>query len=155
MEEKNNNIGENKKKKKSKLIIIVLVIVLLVGAGGAFFYLKANGVELPFAKEKVQTESVVPLRQFVVNLKTDSSKNTYLKVTVVLAYMDSENAMILTSNNDRIRDKIIQILRTKSNKELKKDEGAIQLKVQIKESINELLGETIITNIYYNDFMIQ
>lgn len=155
MEENKKYEEEYKKKKKNKLIIIVLVIVLLVGLGCSYFYMKAKGVELPFAKEKIQTESVLPLNQFVVNLKTGSSRNSYLKATVVLAYMQSDHEVILTENKDRIRDKIIEILRTKSKEELQEDDGAIRLKVQIKESLNELLGETIITNIYYNDFMIQ
>ncbi|GAA0178073.1 hypothetical protein SH2C18_11880 [Clostridium sediminicola] len=146
---------KKKKEKKSKIIIIVLVIVLLVGLGGTYFYLKSTGFKFPFTKEEVQTEKVIPLRQFVVNLKTSSSRNSYLKATIVLAYMESDNEEILATNEDRIRDKIIEILRTKSNEELKKDEGAIELKEQLKQSLNELLGEVIITNIYYNDFMIQ
>lgn len=155
MEENKNNIEDNEKYKKKKLITIVLVSVLLVGLGCSYFYMKAKGIELPFAKEKVQIESVLPLNQFVVNLKTGSSRNSYLKATVVLAYMQSDHEVILTKNKDRIRDKIIEILRTKSKEELQEDEGASKLKVEIKESLNSLLGENIITNIYYNDFMIQ
>ncbi|WP_461205731.1 flagellar basal body-associated FliL family protein [Clostridium sp. DL1XJH146] len=150
MEEKN-----IKKKSKKKLIIILLVVLLLACIGGTFAFFKVTGRELPFFTEEEQVESVVSLQQFIVNLKTSDSKNSYLKVTVVLGYMEENANLTIDENTEKIRDRIIEILRTKSTTEFEEDDATLVLKADIKNSINELLGEPLITSIYFNDFMIQ
>ncbi len=150
MEENN-----EKKKSKNKLIIIILIILLVAGIGGTFAFFKVTGRELPFTKEEEQVENVVPLQQFVVNLKTSGSKNSYLKATVVLGYMQEDTNLIIDNNKEKIRDRIIEILRTKSRAEFQQDDATLILKEDIKNSVNELLGEPLITGIYFSDFMIQ
>jgi flagellar basal body-associated protein FliL len=149
-------MSEKKKKKKGKLIIIILAVVLVLGASALFFFLKnPDFIDGVFNKEEVLVEQQIQLDQFIVNLKNDDSNNNYLKTVIVFGYLNAEDALIITENDDKIRDKILQILRDKRKEELEDTEGTENLKVQIKDEINVLLGGTPVYNVYFTDFMMQ
>jgi flagellar basal body-associated protein FliL len=146
----------SEKKKKGKLIIIILAVVLVLGASALFFFLKnPDFIDGIFNKEEVLVEQQIQLDQFIVNLKSDNSNNNYLKTVIVLGYLNAEDALIITGNDNKIRDKILQILRDKTKEELEDTEGTENLKVEIKDEINILLGGTQVYNVYFTDFMMQ
>jgi flagellar FliL protein len=131
-----------------KIIIIVLVVALI--AGGAAYYL--------LTKDKVVDKSFNydPGEYFVTDIQGSGS---LLKTDVMLRMHNSDYTEILTENNHRIRDKIIFILRSKNEEELKNADIQKKLSKEILEELNEEFSEEFENNqfmgIYFNEFVIQ
>jgi flagellar FliL protein len=131
-----------------KIIIIVLVVALI--AGGAAYYL--------LTKDKVVDKSFNydPGEYFVTDIQGSGS---LLKTDVVLRMHNSDYTEILTENNHRIRDKIIFILRSKNEEELKNADIQKKLSQEILEKLNEEFSEEFendqFLGIYFNEFVIQ
>ena len=131
-----------------KIIIIVLVVALI--AGGAAYYL--------LTKDKVVDKSFNydPGEYFVTDIQGSGS---LLKTDVMLRMHNSDYTEILTENNHRIRDKIIFILRSKNEEELKKADIQKKLSQEILEKLNEEFSEEFendqFLGIYFNEFVIQ
>ena len=131
-----------------KIIIIVLVVALI--AGGAAYYL--------LTKDKVVDKSFNydPGEYFVTDIQGSGS---LLKTDVMLRMHNSDYTEILTENNHRIRDKIIFILRSKNEEELKNADIQKKLSQEILKELNEEFTEEFENNqflgIYFNEFVIQ
>jgi len=139
---------------KKKLIIIILVAVLLVGAtaGGVYYVFLRKGDDTNVTK--VMNESMFPIGEFVVNL-ADEKSNKFLKVNIVLGYEDNAKYLEeLTKYTVKIRDSINTILRSKKSDELDPF-GVEELKRAIKIRINSITEKGEVTDIYFDNIVIQ
>ncbi len=139
---------------KKKLIIIILVAVLLLSAtaGGVYYVFLRKGDDTNVTK--VMNEAMFPVGEFVVNL-ADEKSNRFLKVNIVLGYEDSEKYLEeLTKYTVKIRDSINTILRSKKSDELDPF-GVEQLKRQLKIRINSITEKGEVTDIYFDNIVIQ
>ena len=139
---------------KKKLIIIILVAVLLlsaIGFGGYYVFLrKSDDTNVT----KVMNESMFPIGEFVVNL-ADEKSNKFLKVNIVLGYEDSEKYLEeLTKYTVKIRDSINTILRSKKSDDLDPF-GVEELKRQLEIRINSITDKGEVTDIYFDNIVIQ
>ncbi|NLV76433.1 MAG: flagellar basal body-associated FliL family protein [Tissierellia bacterium] len=86
------------------------------------------------------------------NIK-DSKKIVRVKVTIET---NNKNTLELLENKQfLIRDDINKIIRSKTEEELQGDEGQIKLQKEIKESLIKLFDDVAITNVYFDDLIIQ
>ncbi|MCM1992658.1 flagellar basal body-associated FliL family protein [Oceanirhabdus seepicola] len=139
---------------KKKLIIIILVAVLLLGAtaGGVYYVFLRKGDDTNVTK--VMNESMFPVGEFVVNL-ADEKSNKFLKVNIVLGYEDNAKYLEeLTKYTVKIRDSINTILRSKKSDELDPF-GVEELKRAIKIRINSITEKGEVTDIYFDNIVIQ
>ena len=155
--------ASNEKGKGSKVVLIgVGVIVLLALVAGAVFfgYLVASksvpnsGTASSQGQGKVD-EFSFEVKEFIVNLK-DDNKEKFLKIKVYLG-ADAENKKLkaeLEAYKPQIEDSINKILRSKVSTDFTA-EGEIQLKNEIKASINSILSKGQVTNVYFTDLIIQ
>ena len=165
--------SEEKPKKSKKLIIIiaVIVLVLIVGGVGAFFALKApkggegeGAAEAATQEEEAKTEegaaeghgeveaNLFPLETFIVNLQV---KGSFLKVDIQLEFAAAEEMKSAEKEVPRLRDTIIQILSSKTASEILTSDGKEKLKDELRQSINGLLGEEKVVEVYFTEFIIQ
>ena len=163
--------GEEKPKKSKKLIIIiaVIVLVLIIGGVGAFFALKApkggeGAAEGAAQEEEAKTEegaaeghgeveaNLFPLETFIVNLQV---KGSFLKVDIQLEFAAAEEMKSAEKEVPRLRDTIIQILSSKTAAEILTSDGKEKLKDELRQSINGLLGEEKVVEVYFTEFIIQ
>lgn len=86
------------------------------------------------------------------NIK-DSKKILKLKFT--LETTSKKTLENLTEKQFLIRDEANKIIRNLTDEDLKGKEGQMNLQSQLKESIIELFNDESITNIYFDDFIIQ
>lgn len=148
------DVAEAPKKSKLKrwLVIIPITVVLLVAAFMGYAYLTKSFI---FAAEDAPIEEkMFSLDSFVLNLKDDSGRR-YIKTELVLSYGSEKQLEVLQENVAQIRDSIIAILRSKTPDEMMDVAQTDQLKSQIRSAVNTLLGEEIIIDVYFVDFMIQ
>ncbi|WP_353683472.1 flagellar basal body-associated protein FliL [Thermodesulfovibrio sp. 3907-1M] len=145
-----------KPKKKSKLpLIIIAALVLIAGAAAAYFFILGKGDQHTKSATSKESQGVnFALEPFVVNLM-DQGGTKYLKVTVQLELSQAKLAEEAKSKTPQIRDAIITLLTNKTSDELITPEGKLLLKDEIKQRVNQILGENTVTNVYLTDFVMQ
>lgn len=149
---------EGEKKKPKKLIIIIVTLCVMLGAGGTAVAFAASGGSLSAIAAKFETKKdyVISMKDFVVNLSTgDMSKNSYLKTQISLVYNNKKKTAMLTEKTSQIRDVIIRDLMACSSEQLLATGGMDKVKEKLKSDINAALGEDVVTEIYFTDFLIQ
>ena len=163
MAEEKEEVKDDEKKqmptKKSKLkLIIIAIVVLLIGVGGIYGYSLLNkGKEKKSDTKKTDKASiVVPLNSFVVNLmdKQNVGKR-YLKVTMEFEVNKEEDKLLIENHNAQIRDTILLLLSSQSLTEINTMEGKLELKQNILSRMNQILGDGIVSRIYFTEFVVQ
>jgi flagellar FliL protein len=158
----------NKEKKlgAKKILIPGLIFVVLIGGAGYFFSKSGKIPFLPGAEaKKVASASSqeaekedtaykqLPLESLVVNL-SDPGGNRYLRVTITVEYTDGKVEKELQRSMHRIRDAIIQVLRSKTVADLVPGK-AEKVKKELLDTVNGFLKEGKITGLYFQEFLIQ
>jgi flagellar basal body-associated protein FliL len=148
--------GEKKKSKKPIIIIAALCLMIVVGGTGFVFASSGGSLSEIAAKIETKKEYVISMKDFVVNLSTaDKSKNNYLKTQISLVYNNKKKTSMLTEKTSQIRDIIIRDLMACSSEQLLATGGMDKVKEKLKSDINTALGEDVVTEIYFTDFLIQ
>ncbi|NMA86367.1 MAG: flagellar basal body-associated FliL family protein [Tissierellia bacterium] len=138
--------------RNSVLIILLILVVLLAIVGivlGLMFY-KNKGVDNN-AKKQMETFNLT-LDDMYSNIK-DSKKIVKLKVTISTNSKTTYEG--LSEKQFLIRDDINKIIRNKTEEELQGKDGQVKLQEEIKLSLIELFNDETITNVYFDDFIIQ
>lgn len=146
---------------KKFLIFIILGVVLLLGAGAAAYFLlfsksspPPEEKQVPVKPDKPEVGPFLQLNPFVVNL-SDPTGRRYLRVKIALELKDDE---ALSEANDRIpqiNDTIILVLSSKTVEEVLAPEGKAELRFEIMNKLNQLLGPGKIRGVYFTQFVVQ
>ena len=169
-----------KKKSNLLLIIIIVVLVLVILIGAVLAVLLMGGDEEPIQAEETKQEKRVkkpkrstsssdmmedsrqlseigilyPLDTFTVNLKSDAGRR-YLKSTISLELEGDELSIELDAKSAVIRDRIIRILSSKTLEEISSKKGKAKVGAQIKDTLNAMIADGEIRDIYFTEFVIQ
>ena len=160
MAEKKEKVAKEKKPLDiSKIVIIALLaLILFLTAAILVFVVSDNEGEsiLPtFQTKEEDGENTMLLEEFIVNLKESGKIKHFLKITMALMYTDTDQTEVIEANINKIRDSIIESIRTYTYEDLLKDEGTGQLKKEMIVNVNEVLGQEIIKGIYVTDIIVQ
>ena len=158
---------------KKKLIILVSsILTVAIIAGAVFFFFQdkdsdsdpsdEEGTEQVAEEEggneeekiKEEKKGNYPLDSFIVNL-ADPGGRRYLNIKIVLELGDKEFAEALKKKVPQIRDRILMILPTKTFKEIKSVEGKSSLRTTIMAELNNIIQDGKITNLYFQEFVVQ
>lgn len=144
---------EKKSGAASKIIIILLATILICGvAFGAYYVLVLSKQNTAHVVENPYKDSVTySLDEFIVNLADKDTK--YLKVKLDVVYkkntkLDEE----LKTKKSILRDRVIGIIRTKTEDELNRDANLEKFKSQVLEAVNPVLEEGKIEEIVAQDY---
>jgi len=151
-----------KKKKGSVwkiLIIFVIVLVVLGGAGvGAYYFVfkpaQHAGEKKAGEQKKPQVAIFWPMDPFIVNL-IDNDADRYLKVVLQLELSDQLLLEELKLLKPKLRDSILDLLSSKTYKEMMDPLGKQRLRDDIALRVNAYLTEGKILKVYFTEFVIQ
>jgi flagellar FliL protein len=151
----------------NKLIFLVVAVlmVLTIGLTAGFFMmwnkLSDLNVQATMAATskngKAQAAALGPLYSldtFIVNL-ADAGRSRYLRVTMDLELAISTDAGALSERLPQVRDSILMILPSKQFDEIASMEGKIALRDEIMDKLNSLFARTVVTNIFFTEFVVQ
>jgi flagellar FliL protein len=149
------------KKKKSivKLIVIVLLSSALLAGGffGGKYYFKKSGAAHSGA-EKTPESPIVPvlwpMDPFVVNLMGNNGER-YLKAVIQLEASNADTTGTLDLMKPKLRDNILDLLSSKSYKDLMDVSGKQRLREEIAMRLNSYLTDGEILKVYFTEFVIQ
>ena len=169
---------EEKKSSSTLLIIIAAVVVLLAGVAGFLFLTSAGksliGIETELteeekkaAEEAKQAEEAaaaatdlakiafVKVPELVVNLRSNRRKAGFLKLTVKLEVENKEVAKTVEHLAPRIVDQLQVYLRGVDISDLSGHVGAERLRRALLERINTITTPIKITNVLFEEFLVQ
>lgn len=149
------------------LAICFLIIAMGVGAGLFVFWGKVSGTtpetvesseEVAEKKDvkdgKVKTKSLLAMETFVVNLADPGGKR-YLRVSIALELDDQDFVEEAKKKTPQMRDRILMILPAKKFKDIRTSSGKGSLRKEMIAQLNPLLDKCKITNLYFQEFVIQ
>lgn len=152
--------------KKGLIILVVSFLIVVMGVGAGLFVLwdkisdtvpeTVEGAEEVAEKEdgKVKIKALLSLDTFVVNLADPGGKR-YLRISTVLEIDDQDFVEHAKKKIPQIRDRILMILPSKKFKDVRTASGKESLKKEIVAQLNLLLDKCKVTNLYFQEFVIQ
>jgi flagellar basal body-associated protein FliL len=149
-----------------KILIIVNLVVALAAAGVVFY---AHNMIKPEPTDQVAEEAAlkqqatdqsqirpVPIKKFVVNIHSRSSRLRYLDLELNVLTFTEEQKAIVKANEHIFKDVVIEIASRKDPEELDSLTGKILLESEIKKSVNAKLGDPpVVKQIYFSGFIVQ
>lgn len=165
-------------KKKGGLLkwIILLLLLIILGAGGFFGYkyffagsdskVTENEETPPPQGEKSAQEEqaekpvehgpteMYSLPPFVVNL-ADPLGRRYLKVAIDVEVINKTVANEIDKNLPRVKDTLLLLLSSKTFADLDSMEEKIDLKNEIVQRLNQILGKAKVVKVYFTEFVVQ
>ncbi|AEE91378.1 Flagellar basal body-associated protein FliL [Tepidanaerobacter acetatoxydans Re1] len=143
------------KKDKSKfqnliMIILLLFVLMLLTSGVAYFVAKNIAGNNKTVVEQSKSNITYDAGEFLTNL----SDKGYIRLSLVylLNSKDVENELKLKESE--IRDKIFVILRSETYDSIKDSEGMENLRKKIKESLNQILTNGSIVDVYFTSIIV-
>lgn len=149
-----------------KILIIVNLVVVLLGAGLVYYshnMLKPVPVDQAAETEAMKNDAAtigqitaVPIKKFVVNLHSRSTRLRYLDLEVSLMPFHQDQAEIIKANEHIFKDVVIDVASHLGPEDLDSVTGKILLENKIKKQVNAKLGETpVIKQIFFSGFVVQ
>lgn len=129
------------------IIIVVLVLTIIVGGGIGFFYIK-NKSDTPKEVEKF----VHTTEDMFCNIKNSPR---IAKVRISVASTSEKSIEKIKDNEYIIRDTSNKIIRNREEDDLEGEEGQNSLRETIKQELENAFPNDEITDIYFDDFVIQ
>lgn len=132
--------------KNAKIIIIALVVLIVVLVGVIFLYVSAP-------KEEVTEYFLYDTGEvFVTNVL---GSRALLKTHITIELTNEDTLKFCESNQFKVRDTIIGILRSKPHEILASEENTQQLKQEVLTTLSNKYELEGLENIYFNEFVIQ
>ena len=146
--------------------IIIAVLLVALGVGGYFGYTmffaapsdEAASEETAQAEENVPLESLegmlVPLPTFLVNL-ADPLGRRYLKLGIEVEVRDEKASQDLAKYEAKIKDTLLLLLSSKTYDGLATMQAKMELKQEIADRLNQILGNGTVLRVYITEMVIQ
>ena len=158
----------NQRAMNKKLFIIAAgALTGVLGAAAGVYFLKpelipglaksehaTDSAQKDEKNKKQQTEVGADLDVFVVNLAS-SGHGRYLRTTLSLGVKDTHEKEKIKEFVGPIRHAVIMYLTERKVDELIDPEGKEKLRQALHEQINEAIGEKMVSNVYFKEFLIQ
>lgn len=152
------------KAKLSKILTIAigLIAIILISFGVSFW------VSSHVNKDKIREiggkimipppppYETVDFGEFTMNIKGDDEEPHFIRVHIILAYGERELTLAaeLSKRRPQVNDLINMVLSRKNKTELDSPEGKRNLKIEIKEEINQRLQAGKIKDVYFKSVTI-
>ncbi len=145
-----------------RFLIVAIALVIVASVGSAFTaYLMLSGSDAPFTGEnptgsqkKSQIGPTYDIGEFTVNL-AGSSTLRFIRTGIVLELDDKNAVAEIERRQPQVRDRIISVLRTCTLTDLNAENGLEKLRMEISASINGLLINGEVSNVFFIDLVFQ
>lgn len=148
-------VKKEKKAGKGKFLIIIILALVLLG-GGVFagvYYMKTHAATGPVEIE----EAYFDLKEeFLVNLNDESGKR-YVKAKIVVAYnsKDKDFGKSLETEKVVLRDGIIAYLKGRKAADVSDPTNYDNMKKELTTFLNKKLKKGQLTNVLFQDMVVQ
>jgi flagellar FliL protein len=150
-----------------KLVVIAVVLLVVLGGAGAFFLFggmdgikgmmggeKSASPEAAHAPGKVQV-SYYDLPDILVNLRTDTARPTFLKLTVSLELERAEDKAEVDRLLPRVIDTFQVYLRELRAEQLQGSAGLFRLREELLARVNAAVRPTRVNDVLFKEMLVQ
>lgn len=133
-------------------IVAVLISIVIIVVGvivGLKFYGNSNNDSEDISKKEIYQHDA---GEMYSNL---SESKKIVKITATVETTDEKFNETLTDKNYIIRNEINEIIRSKKLEEVEGSDGQKNLQKQILTRLNEVFNTQAISDVYFNDFIVQ
>ena len=162
------SLTQDEGKKKGGMLkwIIIAVVLVALGVGGYFGYTMFFAAPPEDAASQTAGEDqaqpaaedlegqLVPLPLFLVNL-SDPLGRRYLKLGVEVEVRDAEAQAALTKYEAKIKDTLLLLLSSKTYEGLSTMKAKVELKQEIADRLNQIIGNGGVLRVYITEMVIQ
>ena len=154
---------EGSKKGKKKLVLIaggavallaVVGIAVTVLGGGKKDELKAPE-KTEAAVAAVSAPVYYELPEFLVNLSSNTSRVSFLKMSVTLELRDKEAVAVVEANKPRILDTFNTYLRELRASDVQGSAGIYRLRDELMTRLNATIEEGLVKDILFSEIIVQ
>jgi flagellar FliL protein len=151
-----------------KILVLVNMVVVLAGAGLVYYahnMIKPQPTDQVAETENLKKEALdqvqvqaVPIKKFVVNIHSRSTRLRYLDVEMNILPFRNEQKEIIKANEHIFKDVVIEIAARLEPEELDSLSGKILFEKKVKDRVNEKLGQPgdpLVNKIYFSGFVVQ
>jgi flagellar FliL protein len=149
-----------------KILIIVNLVIALAGVGIVYYshnIIKPEPTNQAAEAEAIKDQAIastqlrpVPIKKFVVNLHSRSSRLRYLDIEMNILTFHEDQVNVIKSSEHILKDVVIEIASRLEPEELDSVTGKILLENKIKKVMNTKLGDpAVIKQIYFSTFVVQ
>lgn len=149
---------------KLPILVIIIAAVVLLGGIGVVAFKKMGPKSKGKAHKEVKHVELTEwsMDEFIVNL-ADQDEPRYLKVNVVLGVQHlgkpkksgGHGGEASNPEEAKARDAVISVLTRKRYTQLLSEHGKEQLKIELKESLNSVLKDCKVEEVYFTAFAMQ
>lgn len=151
-------VPQKKKLPLKKLIIIGVAVMIVVTGGtvGTVYYKKFFGKkEQQQQQQQAPVGAIWPMDPFIVNIQDPGGTDRYLKIIVELDISDKNCIAELNQLKPKLRDNVLDLLSSKSYKDIMDISGKQRLREEIMMRLNSFLTGGKIIKVYFTDFVVQ
>ena len=148
-----------------KILLLVNLVVVLGGAGLVYYshnMLKPQPTDQAAEAENLKKEALektqlqpVPIKKFVVNLHSRSSRLRYLDLEMSVLTFHADQRELIRANEHVFKDVVIEIASQLEPEQLDSVTGKILLENKIKKQVNAKIGQPVVKQIYFSGFVVQ
>jgi flagellar FliL protein len=160
--------GARKRLSGKKMVLFAIILVVVLGAGGAFFMLGGiDGImhmvkgdsgaaeSAPAEKGKANQVAYYDLPDILVNLRTDTARPTFLKLTVSLEIEKPEDRAEIDRLLPRVIDTFQVYLRELRAEQLQGSAGLFRLREELLARVNAAVRPTRVNDVLFKEMLVQ
>lgn len=148
-----------------KILVLVNLVVVLAGAGLVYYahnMIKPEPTNVAAEVESLKAGAVeqasvqaVPMKKFVVNLFSRSSRLRFLDVEMNIVPFYENQKELIKSSEHLFKDVVIEVAAQLEADDLDSLSGKILLENKIKKQVNAKLGQPVVKQIFFSGFVVQ
>lgn len=148
-----------------KILVLINLVVVLAGAG--LVYYSHNMIKPAPTDQAAELEGLkqgavaqaqvqpVPMKKFVVNLHSKSTRLRYLDLEMNILPFHEDQKELIKANDYLFKDVVIEIGAQLEPEDLDSLSGKILLENKIKKQVNTKLGQPVVKQIFFSGFVVQ
>lgn len=154
--------GGHKKGKKKLVFIIAGAVALLIIIGVVLMMVMGGGKEEEM-KSPEETEAALAaaapvyyeLPEFLVNLSSNTTRVSFLKMSVTLELRDAAAVAVVEANKPRILDTFNTYLRELRASDVQGSAGIYRLRDELMTRLNATIEEGLVKDILFSEIIVQ
>ena len=154
------------RRRMGKILVPLILILLFLAGGGLAYYFgfldegiaqvtRLMGGEVKEKSEVEPLNSFVNMDEIVVNLPRDGGKQKFLKVSISLEIVRSDDAERVEDLLPRVRDSFEAFLRELRVTEIEGSRGIYRIREELLSRANLLVAPARVRNVLFRDLLIQ
>jgi len=146
------------------IILTMLLVLIVYSLSNSAFNFKGNILKqkqktgigyVRAGRTDYKAPTVFFLGDFTANMATNDRAGKFVRVEIRLEMSDTDMANELKEKNIVLRDAVIEEMSLKRFSQVATEKGKEELKENIKNRINSIVGEGEIKEVYFTQFIIQ